>query len=212
MNKQDLKSIDFYESRERFAMNQLYEVHIKPVFEPFYNVSLYLTPTFRQKTTTTLCYDAILYLRDKVTMNIIYKFIIEIKYRDSDYDSMMLEKSKYKSLLKQQQEAIKYSSNEDIAILYVNFTPSGTYIFNLSSDKINNFIKNNKNKVKEKLVKTTYIQNDKEINKDVYYLPKSLGKRFNLTSYKDYHLIYELNDVLKPSVEVQEKIKTYSIF
>ena len=212
MNKQNLTNIDYFESRERYAIQQLYAIHIKPIMEHHYNCELHLSSTFRQSIKATESFDAVIYLRDKITLRIIYKFIIEVKYRDSEYETLMLEKKKHKALLNDLKKAEQFKGvEEDIAILYINFCPSGTYIFNLSSDKLIDFLKDNKNKATVKQVRTTFIADDAKIDKDIYYLPKSLAKHYPLVVESDYALIYNISKTQKIE-DKKQPVKTYSLF
>lgn len=213
LNKNDLNSRDFYESRERYALTNFYQIYLKPEFDKDYVSSLHLATTFKQSTTNITSYDAVIYLKDKITLQIIFKFIIEVKYRDAPYETLMLEKSKYKGLLKEYKDACKFKTKEeDLTLLYINFDSTGTYIYNLLSDKITSFINNKKNKVTEKQVKTTYVLNDKKIDKDIYYLPKSLAALYPYTLTTDYNLIYNMTKTVSFETKQAPIKKYYSLF
>jgi hypothetical protein len=66
-------------------------------------------------------YDAVSLINGK-------KYIIEAKVRDRHYNDLLLETKKYNSLL-------ELSQTHSCAILYIVFTPVGTYIFNLTELK-----------------------------------------------------------------------------
>lgn len=215
MNQQDLTTIDFYESRERYAMHNFYELHLKDYFKD-YKTELHLTPTHKQNSSNRQCYDAIIILRDRISLKMYHKFIIEIKFRDADYDTVMLEKSKYNLLQKTKRDALKIKfPYEEVHILYINFNYNSTTVFNLTSDRNETFLKKRINKVKEDHVKTTFIANDIKVCKDIYYLPKELGKQFPPAITKDYKLVYEYNKSLNTPTPIkpEQPIKnTFSIF
>src|SRR3989304_6924403 len=155
MNKTELNNIDFYESRERYALTELFQLHLKPMFDG-YTTELHLSKTFRQQVKSEV-YDAVMYVRDKVTHNLLYKFIIEVKYRDSEYETLMIESKRHNELSKTFKQAVQYKSpDEDIAVLYVNFTPTGTYVFNLSSDRVKAFLSDRKNLLTQKHTQYTF--------------------------------------------------------
>lgn len=71
-------------------------------------------------------YDGLLHIKDENGF-IIKRIIIEAKVRTADYQSYFLECQKYENLKKMQE------NHSDYLIWYVNFTPSGTHIFDLDS-------------------------------------------------------------------------------
>lgn len=214
MNKQEVNNINFYESRERFAMVQLFNEYLKPIYFTDYITELHLTPKLSDGQ-RQYCFDAFILLRDKITTSIIHKFIIEIKHRDTDYDTIMLEQKKFTALMNEQKKQLKFKApDENITVLYINFMPTGAYIFNLNNKKIVNYITNKKNKVVEKQVKTTFTIDNTKVNKHIFYLDKSLAKHYPMTIDKDYQLIYsiESNNIKQISKDYNKVIKTYSLF
>lgn len=193
MLREEANKIDYYECRERYAMRQLFEKYIQPLFKN-YNAQLINTQTFRQRPGDTACYDAVILVQDKITNRLEYKFIVEVKFRDSDYESLILEKQKYTSLMKEHRKALSYASpDEEVAVLYVNFTPSGAYIYDLTGERVNMFLSGKKNKEVCELVKTTYTKDGDTKGKTVYKLPKTIAKRYDYTIPVDYRLVYELD-------------------
>lgn len=206
MKNIDLTNIDFYEARERFAITELYKHQLKPLFIN-YNAELHLSHTFRSNMKNEV-YDAVIYLRDKITTNILYKFIIEVKYRDTEYETLILEKKRYNELFKTLKQAEQCKApSEDITVLYINFTPSGTYIFNLCSNSNQKFLNDKLNLKTEKLVQYTFETDKKEINKKLYYLPKHLAKHFKFVIDSDYHLIYNIQNQPKVIEKQKQVIK-----
>lgn len=61
------------------------------------------------------------------------QYIVEAKVRKATYEAYYLEEDKYKNLL-------QVSAEFGMDILYINFTPSGTYVWNLSDMKKKNQI------------------------------------------------------------------------
>lgn len=215
MNYADSKTINFLESRERYTMSQLFKQYLKPIYFEKYYTELYFTPTLRDINKTTLPYDAVILLRDKITMTLIHKFIIEVKCREEDYPTIMLEKKRFNQLNSEYRKALKIKApTEEITILYINFMPSGAYIFNLTSDKVISYITTKKNREVATLVSSTFIEDDIKINKDIVYLPKDFAKYYPLTIEKDYSLIYAIDNkqVEKNAKDYNKVIKTYSLF
>lgn len=178
MKNRDLNTINQFEEHERIFMKEFYIAFLKPMFENDYIPELYLT-----KGLSGCAFDAVIYLKNKITYDIEYKFLIEIKCRPTDFDTIMFEKKKYNGLLKEHKKAVQNrGANEDNGILYIIFTEKKTFVFNILSDKIQSFLKVKKNLVKESHVKTTFIQDDKKIIKPIWYLPKEFAQQFNYTT------------------------------
>lgn len=179
MKTLDIRRLSFFEERERLNMKSFYELYLKPKFDLHFNSSLYLSKTHAEGGRNNN-HDCVLYLRNKQTDAIEYKFIIEIKCRHTDYDTVLLEKKKYNGLLKtyKRANAIK-APNEELGILYIVFTDKKTIVFNLESENILTHLKTRKNLIKEKQPKTTFIGDDEEITKTLWYLPSTLGKKYD---------------------------------
>lgn len=91
--------------------------------------------------------------------------VIEIKVRSADYSSYIFEEKKSVSMNKVYKEL--GVDKDDVKLLYVNFTPSAAYIYdvtNIDSKYSTSTLKCNKN--------TVYSTSDK-VSKEVYYLPTS---------------------------------------
>lgn len=96
-------------------------------------------------------YDMYYYTEDK-------KVLLEVKIRDKDFDTFILEVKKLEALQK-----IKSESNEEIVLLYLNFTPTKTIIWNITNIDSSNsktIIAN----------KTTEISRNCKVEKEVIYL------------------------------------------
>ena len=91
-----------------------------------------------------------------------HKFLIELKSRRTHYDTLLIEKIKYDSLL-QRAEAVGYTP------LYVNSTPKGVYSFRLNELELN-WETNTKNPA------TSEFSNRLRVEKTVSYIPISKAK------------------------------------
>lgn len=91
-----------------------------------------------------------------------HKFLIELKSRRTHYDTLLIEKIKYDSLL-QRAEAVGYIP------LYVNSTPKGVYSFRLNELELN-WETNTKNPA------TSEFSNRLRVEKTVSYIPISKAK------------------------------------
>jgi hypothetical protein len=174
-----MNEVKFIEAskRERFSLSKIIPTMIKNIKEYY----VYYSDEFKYE-----CWDLQLYLSKD---GIIYKkFIVEAKIRDVDYDSLMLESKKLKDLKSIKKRWIKEGiTNEgETDILYICFTPSGTYVYNISK-----LIEIDA----ECLKHIQYIECPKqtcgdttEINKPVYFLTKDLAKKidfiFNENDYQ----------------------------
>lgn len=61
--------------------------------------------------------------------------IIEVKVRSKHFNRLLLEKRKYNSLKKLKK--IEEEAFNNVNIIYLNFTPQGTYLFNLTDKRFN---------------------------------------------------------------------------
>jgi hypothetical protein len=129
---------------------------------------------------------------------------IEIKIRTSVYQNYILEAKKIKGLIKKRNEL--FLTEDEVAFLYINFTPEGTFIWNIT-----NIEENNKS---EKLTcnKQTAESRDIKTTKSVYYMEKD---KANFFPYRlDYDRInknYKKN-YLYPIIEKKIKEKGLDSF
>jgi lipopolysaccharide export LptBFGC system permease protein LptF len=132
-------------------------------FEDFYKgkYKIYITPFYSNEP-----YDVMLYeVRDNKIINRIY---IEIKIRDKSWDEYIFEKDKYNRLTKRCKNG---------KILYLNFTPKGTYIWNTNVVK-------NLNTTTSLMNKATMKNRDNKIEKEVWYLSTEYAKKSNYINEK----------------------------
>ena len=163
MNKFEEASV-----RERFALKQ-----IEPILRKKES-TIYYTDIYSYDV-----YDALLHILENGTIK--KRYIIECKLRDTHYDELMYETKKDKDLTSK----IIDPSNTDI--LFINFTPTGTYLFNITQLKKTHPLLFNH-------IDYTYCpkstMGDKVyINKGHYLLPTSLGMNlryiFNEMDFKN---------------------------
>lgn len=111
-------------------------------------------------------YDAFYFIIDKDTLKIKKRVLIEIKIRDTSFEEYILEQKKYNKLLKLRESL--FFTKEEMSILYINFTPGNTIIWNLDQIVFK----------KEKLVanKETSVSRKNKISKTITYLKPSDGK------------------------------------
>lgn len=113
-------------------------------------------------------YDVLLF---KIDNGYITKRVfVEIKVREVVYDEYFLETKKYNSI-KRLCEKELYLNKEDYKILYVNFTPTGTYIWD--TDIVNELTVS-----KQEMNKATMNSRDNKITKTKYDLPINKAKRY----------------------------------
>lgn len=114
-------------------------------------------------------YDVMLY---KIENGSITKRVfIEIKVRNVIYDEYFMETKKYNSIKKLCEKEL-YLNEDEYKILYVNFTPTGTYIWDTS------ILKDIKVS-KVEMNKATMDSRSDKVNKSKYDLPISKAKRYN---------------------------------
>lgn len=134
-------------------------------------------------------YDAFYFIIDDVTHNIKKRVYIELKIRNRVFDSYLLESKKMNSLLKIRKDM--YFTEDEATILYINFCPNETIIYNI--DKV-------KNLPTEKLIANKCTVNSKtdKIEKKVIMLKPTDGKQINY--------VLKETDIIK-KMEVKELVK-----
>ncbi|OJW82083.1 MAG: hypothetical protein BGO69_15915 [Bacteroidetes bacterium 46-16] len=156
-----------------------------------YNIEYYFTAAESQDV-----YDAYVMLFDKETHSMRKSYVIEMKIRNTHYDDLMLEKIKYKDL-----KAVSVGTGA--SILYINTTPQGTYIFNLSElDYLEN-VDWNERKYNKKTLDKSY----GKVNKLETKLDIKLAKTYPLKQ-SDLELLKankEVKSLLKKTIEKQKR-------
>ncbi len=148
--------------KERVVVNQTIPNILNNLKEE-YTIQYYTTPIDSMD-----IYDFyIMILKDGSTKK---RIIGEVKVRDAHYPDLLLEKKKYNSLKKKAEET-------GATIMYINTTPEGTFIFNLSKI-INSDIK----WIKEDHWKSTTDKSLGKISKSIIYIPIEKAKKTTLTT------------------------------
>jgi hypothetical protein len=169
-----------FEKNEVIAREALLELNKK------YNL---FTGDIHFTTDTYSAYDAFYFIIDDVTHNIKKRVYIELKIRSRIFDSYLLESKKMNSLLKIRKDM--YFTEDEATILYINFCPNETIIYNI--DKV-------KNLPTEKLIANKCTVNSKtdKIEKTVIMLKPTDGKQIE-------YIINE-NEIIK-RLEIKQIVK-----
>jgi hypothetical protein len=115
-------------------------------------------------------YDAMFFIIDTNTQSIVKRVWIELKIRDKVFDSYLLENKKMNSLLKLRKDM--FFTDDEVTLLYINFTPEETIIYNL--DKVKNLPSE-----KKVMNKATSVSRKNKVEKSVIMLSKENGKVLN---------------------------------
>jgi len=125
-------------------------------------------------------YDGTLVIRNKWNLDIVGYFLIEVKVRDKHYDELVLEQRKYKGLMSHKNKFDKYLknqySNHTVGVLYVNFTPKGSYVYDLCHLTESKQLPKLQNLTSDKY---TVDPSQGQSTKKTYYLENKLGVRYN---------------------------------
>lgn len=151
-----MKFTDDFEKREFLAREALKELNIK--YPKLFKNELFFT---NDKYSS---YDSFYFLTDD-SGSIKKRVKIELKIRDKDFDEFLLEKKKLKSIRK---DCRTYLNDDEYSILYINFTPTQTILWDITDINEDNTSKLLANKA------TSVNRIDKE-NKDVIMLSPDDG-------------------------------------
>ena len=122
-------------------------------------------------------------------------FIIEVKVRNKEYNSLLLEKKKYDSLLKKQIEQRSFGFL-DTKILYLNFTPKATYLFKISKHADYEWIKGEDNKY-------SVMKERGKVIKSKTYLETTAGDKLEYV----YNYVLGENKLVERKLENQERVR-----
>lgn len=142
-------------------------------------------------------YDAYYFIVDE-NQNIKKRVWVEIKIRDLEYDSYILEKKKLNQLIKKRDSM--FLTKDDVEFLYLNYTPSKTIIWNITN------IKDEKKADRKMMNKATSISRDEKSNKEIYYLNQKEGKILNYI-LNEKHLLKDYDDYLLNKLKKEIKKK-----
>jgi hypothetical protein len=169
------------------------------IIPKLYNSKEYSIYPFLTDPNDTDKYDAFISVFTKGTYNLVANHLIEIKCRNKHYDELMLEKDKYDYL-------IKKSSECGADAFYINTTPKGTYIFNLSKMDSEIF----KFKTEEHNVTSVNKANGKRLKK-VCHLPVDKAMKVLNVTFDDVIESYQ-RDHLKLNREITKQQQAYYLF
>lgn len=116
-------------------------------------------------------YDAYFMVIDEDTQSIKKRVWIELKIRDTSYPDYILEEKKFKNIKKEMNDL--GFNDKDVDILYLNYTPDGTYIW-----KINNIDEYYETESKG-MNKCTAISRYNKTNKYIYMLEIKDAKKLD---------------------------------
>lgn len=138
-------------------------------------------------------YDAFYHIIDAETHSIKKRVLIEIKIRDQKFDDYLLEEKKLNSLLKIRKD-LGMNENE-MTLLYINFCPDETLIWNIDDVK-------DKNKSSLKANKATSVDRKNKVDKSVILLNKVDGKSLNYVyDYNRIDMKYKVNKVIDTKIK-----------
>jgi len=124
------------------------------------------------------------------------RYFIEIKIRDKIFPDYFIEPKKIKDI---ESVALKNLSKDEFEILYLNFTPEGTFLWN-----VRNLIDNNKYKMEKRLAnKCTMKSRTDKIEKDFFAFEKTDAKFFNYI-WDDLQLKSHLNKYFQSASTIQK--------
>ena len=153
-------------------------------------------------------YDGILTIKYKMTGNICGYYLVETKIRERDFDTLQFDKQKLNTLKRNKKSKDKYFktnySDHTIGIMYVNHTPSGTYLFDILTILDNKLLP----KVTKNLCnKTTVNSREEKVEKDVYMMPKELATKYRYVYCEKEYQLSLLENAQKDFTEATESIK-----
>jgi len=179
--------------KERYCINQLGS-HLSMSYK--YNYEFHHTSS-----TLPICYDALLYVRCKLTGNILNMYLVEVKVRDVDikYDELIFEKAKLKNLQKERDQFYKKQMSQfKPNILYIQFCSEGTYMYFIDDiieegllPKVTTMEMN----------KVTVATKQEKVKKLVYLLPKNIAFK---SKYKFTIKEYENSLIMNIASDIQE--------
>jgi len=170
----------YFEGQRNYSLTKLYTDFLKKKFDEQYDSEIHLTSVMRKQTKRQSQFDAIINVKERNTKRVMYKLVIKAKVRNVDYNSLMIEKHKVDEMFKSFNATKEYdSSYTTSSLIYINFTPSGVYLFNLSHPKLIKWLADDSNWFVKELDKTTADVDAPKVKKEIYLLPKYLATHYN---------------------------------
>jgi len=114
-------------------------------------------------------YDGYVMIFAKGTGSIIKRHLIEIKIRDTHYNTLLLQQSKLNDLKDKAKES-------DASVIYISCTPEGSFVYNLSRLETETGF----DWVRESHWKTTTDKSQGKITKTVTYLPTKYARHIDV--------------------------------
>lgn len=177
--------------QERYSIanffNQLNEESIKHSFKVFMSDS-----------NKKVGYDAMVLVKDKLTGESIKWIMLEAKVRSEEFDNWFLELKKLNTLKRERRFKIeKEYVTLPIQIMYINFTPNKTVLWNLSrlekDKKLGELVRREMNAV-------TVQSTTNKTKKQVYLLEEDMGIIFDFKYNAENHI-----EELKEEISIKEK-------
>jgi len=193
--------------RERYCAEQLF-TYINSKSKDYNYV---FSPT---TTGNAISYDGVLRVEYKHSGTIAAYYIVEIKVRETHYDTLILDDPKLKSLKKEKRAKDKYFksqwSDRTMGILYINFTDQGTYIFDLIEIEDNKEMPKGEKHTADKV----YVDPSQgKVTRVKYKLPLTLATKTNWIFDEQEYMQYLKEDIkYKTSIVKEIKTRTASIF
>ena len=140
---------------------------LRELFNRFYSDKYDIQPYYTE-IDLCKCYDAVVTRFNKDTTWLHDTHLYEVKLRDIDYDTILLEKDKYDALIEER----KFNYDGDVKLYYVSCHPSATYVFDLDNVELK-WISEHHN------ISSVEKENGTRLKK-ICYLQKERGKKINI--------------------------------
>lgn len=156
-------------------------------------------------------YDAIIYVKDKLTDDIKEMYLVEVKVRNVNFNELIFEQKKLNTLKRERNNFVKNQGPTlTPKIIYIQFTNDGTYMFFID-DLINENLMPQVTTMK--MNKMTVADNNEKINKKIYLLSKDLAVKKNFVFNDIEYATTLLNKSIELTKEANTIVKKYhSIF
>lgn len=188
-----MDSYSLREQKERLAFKSTQDDVVKLIKDE-YGEDCELTIFYTQIGDKTK-FDITIHIYDKNAQKIAAN-IYEIKVRDKHYDELLFEKNKYNSLKKIEKRESDYFPK--VNMYYINYTPKGTYLFNIN--------KLGKIKWGKTYAPKSTVEKKEKVAKDTTLLCTCLATKINFVF--DYHTsLAKYDNNLNKKMNNQKKIK-----
>lgn len=153
---------------------------------------------FMSDSNRSVGYDAMVLVKDKLTGESIKWILLEAKVRSTEFDNWFLELKKLNTLKRERRFKIeKEYVTLPIQIMYINFTPNKTVLWNLSrlerDNKLGELVRREMNAV-------TVQSTTNKTKKQVYLLEEDMGIIFDFKYNAENHI-----EELKEEIVIKEK-------